>query len=116
MQHPAVFFHDGVANGQAEAAPGWLGRKVGIEDFCRQVFRDSLAAIGNPDLDITSWGNNYARLSFELHVASRNTNGAAMGHCLARVDHQRVDHLFDLSGVNFGFPEIDGNIDVSAEI
>ena len=49
VQNPAVFFHDGITDGEAETASVRLGREIRIEDIGCDFVRDPAAGVGDRD-------------------------------------------------------------------
>src|SRR5204863_6714479 len=91
LKQATVLFDDRIADGQAEACPGRLGRKIGIENFGAELFRDAGAAVGDGDLDVmTCWKNGIRRI-IEHDVAGPDANGSAVRHRVPRIQHQSID-------------------------
>ena len=105
MKQPAMFLHDRIADRQTEAARERFGREIRIENFRRNLRRDSVAAIGDGNLDVATGGQGRFALAFDLTIFRFQPHRAAVRHGVARIQHQRVHHLLDLIGVDFGFPE-----------
>src|ERR1700674_644896 len=116
QQKAAVFFHDRITDRQAQPSAGRFRGEIWIENLRPQLVGNSRTAIRDRDLDVMSGRKNRAGIIFEHDVARADADRPAVRHRFARVQHQRVDHLLDLTGVDFRFPKIDRDIEIRAQV
>ena len=73
--------------------------------------------IGDRDLEVTSGvraADRFFRRS--AHFRRRRRTQPPLRHRFARIDHQGVDHLLDLAGIDFRFAEVILDLDRGAQI
>src|SRR5437764_12910801 len=116
MEEAPVFSHDGIADGQTETGRGRFRREVGIEDFWRYLLRYTAATIGDRDFHVVARAQKCLRLGLDFYILRRNANDTAVRHGFPRVDHERVDHLFYLAGIDVRFPKLMWNLELGAQI
>src|ERR1700686_1764081 len=116
QQQAAVLLHDRVTDRKSKARAGWLRREVRIENLRPQLIGNSGTAIRDRYLDVMPSRKNRTGTFFENDIARADADRPSVRHCFARVQYQRVDHLLDLTGVDFRFPKINRDVEIRAQV
>src|SRR4029077_11953912 len=102
----AMLADDRVTDGETQTARGRFGREVGIENFSDQIRRHTRAVIGDGDLDVAPGREREAARRVDQNIFGADLDAAAVRHRFPRVEHEGVDYLLDLVGIDLRFSEM----------
>ncbi len=104
---PLVLRHDRVSCRQAQSASPFFRSEVGIEDGGQDLRRNPVAAVANGNPYVITGAHQQGGVTHRVFRA--DFDRASLGHRLARIEQDVVQHLPYLSGVEFRRPEIVAN-------
>ena len=90
-----------------------LGGKEGIEHTANHALRDAAAVITDAQLNVIAWGQGAKRSgenAVQVPIRRFHRQLAAVGHCIAGIEHQVEQGAFQLIGVGFSCPRLVGEL------
>ena len=102
----AMLFDDGVNCGETEAAAGFFGREIRIEDAGEIFLRDAFARVRDCDQKIITRSQAGMGQASQPVVAGFHLQSPTAGHRLHGIDREILHHAPDLALVRIGRPEI----------